>query len=172
MFICAWYLEKSTVIERTWIWVSPQACVPVSRSANQLTSLSLSFLICKIWAWDEMVFQMYELLKALQLLGIFLFHSSSWVRNPRRREKHTFFASGTSVPAPRLPGTLHGPQWISCQCWLPDQPTAPVVARRWHFGVFCNQRTNHRVRDHSGTWVVKTTKELYLLNLHIINKIW
>ena len=142
-------LEKSTVIESTWIWVS--ACVPVSRSANQLTSLSLSFLICKIWAWGYMVFQMYELLKALQLLGICLFHSSNWVTNPCRREKDTFFIFGTSIPTPGLPGTLHCPQWISCQCWLPDQLTAPVVARRWHFGIFCSQRTNHRVRDHSGT---------------------
>lgn len=128
MFICTWYLKKRAVVESAGL-VILQACGPRPRSANPVTSLSLIPLTWRVWAWSSVAFQMYQL---LQFFGTLLFHGVLITPIPG--------CLALLVAPSGYPGSA------DCQTTL----TAPVAARRWHFGIFRSWRTNHRRRKHLG----------------------
>lgn len=167
MFICPWYLKKLAVIKT----IDPGQSAGLSSTSRVCKSANLlDRQFPFLWsvgmelnglpnAWTVEVFFSYlESVSSTDATG-------SWI--PLEQGWHQSEHLWCFPLHPTLPGALHCLRLIAGL-------TAPVVARRWHFSIFRNRRTNHRTWNHSGFCFsdkisylgVKTTKEhIFLTNI-------
>lgn len=138
LFFCTRYLEKLAVVKNVGLDGSAglRSTSQVCKSAN-LTEPQFPHL--KTWAWNRVAFQMGEL---LMVFDVCLFQ---WITNAPR----TGIMPSASVvlPAPSQ-AAWHpalSPAGYPVSADYQTKLTAPVAARRWHFGIFCNRETNHRI---------------------------